>query len=164
MKELKTGFWSRYFVLFFLSVFLIRCFLIDVMLVKGSSMKGLYDDGDMVLITKICDVEMIKRYDVVIIKRDDVLFDRYFVKRVIGLPGESIQIRDGIIFINGNPLDDMADKVEYSGIASSELYLGEDGFFLLGDNSSESQDSRYEWFGIVKASQIVAKPICVVWG
>ena len=81
------------------------------------------------------------------------------VKRVIGLPGEEVQIIDGFIYIDGQKLDAENDlsRVVLAGLAENPVTLGEDEYFLLGDNRDGSEDSRFANIGNVKRSQIQGK-------
>lgn len=83
----------------------------------------------------------------------------YYVKRVIGVPGDTIQIKNGEIYLNGIIYRDAAnyDKIEDSGIAENEILLGEDEYFVLGDNRNNSEDSRSSNVGIVLKDYIIGK-------
>ena len=76
------------------------------------------------------------------------------------MPGEKITIRKGRVYVNGKILKDdplLNDKMHYSGIAKNGVELGEDEYFVLGDNRNNSHDSRYEQVGVVKKSDIIGK-------
>ena len=79
------------------------------------------------------------------------------VKRVIGLPGETVQITGGYIYIDGELLeaDDGLNEVSLAGLAEHPITLGEDEYFLLGDNRDSSEDSRFINIGNVKREQII---------
>ena len=81
------------------------------------------------------------------------------MKRVIGLPGETVQIIGGLVYIDGAPLEDESGlgQVSLAGRAGSPITLGEDEYFLLGDNRDSSEDSRFANVGNVKADQIQGK-------
>ncbi len=83
----------------------------------------------------------------------------YYTKRVVGLPGESVQIIDGKLYIDGALLEegDTFDLMEDAGIASSSISLGENEFFVLGDNRNNSEDSRSADIGIVRKDWIIGK-------
>lgn len=125
--------------------------------VKGSSMKESYLDSDVVLIEKM-NLE-IERFDVVAIsaEKDGVKGD--IIKRVIGLPNETVLIKDGLVYINGKLLKgDIPIDIKYGGLADQPFLLGNDEYFVMGDNRNESEDSRYEWLGAVKKNKILGKP------
>ncbi len=83
----------------------------------------------------------------------------YYVKRVVALPGEKVQIREGRLYINGVLADeeDQYDKIAEPGIAENEITLGQDEFFVLGDNRNNSEDSRSGNIGPVKRDTITGK-------
>ena len=125
--------------------------------VAGQSMMPLLNSGDVVLVNKlIYDFWKPQRLDVVVFERED---KRAFVKRVIGLPGETVQIQGGYVYVNGERLeaDNGLDQVSLAGLAESPVKLGEDEYFLLGDNRDSSEDSRFANVGNVKEEQILGK-------
>ncbi len=83
----------------------------------------------------------------------------YYLKRVVGLPGERIQIIGGYVYIDGELLDegDTYDKISDPGIAENEVILGSDEYFVLGDNRNSSEDSRSGNIGPVKKETIAVK-------
>ena len=124
-------------IFLFIAVLLFRTFVFDVVTVSGESMETSFFDGD-VLVVK-ADVSEIKRYDVVTAKAERLPV----IKRVIGLPGEIVQIKDGAVFINDEKLEGQYDFFTAdAGVASEAYALGEDEYFLMGDNRAKSADSR----------------------
>lgn len=125
--------------------------------VEGSSMETTLENGDQLIVENISyyfhDPE---RFDVVVFPFND---DVNYIKRVIGLPGEIVQIRDGAIYINGEFLEEKygREDIEDPGIASQEIVLGPDEFFVLGDNRNASVDSRKEEVGLINRSAIKGK-------
>lgn len=134
---------------------ILKLFFCDYMIINGSSMSDAYRNGDIVLLEK--QFKDLKRYDVVIVKVNNAEMKGKIIKRVVGLPTETVQIVDGYVFINGIRLeDDVVDiKMEYAGIASDEIMLAGNEYFLLGDNRNESNDSRY--LGTVSKEQILGR-------
>lgn len=124
-------------------------------IVNGSSMEPNYHNGDLLILKKdeCKDTIDVNRYDVVVIRQEY----NYIIKRVIGLPGETIQIQGGKIYINGEFLEEYygKEKIEDPGLASNPVTLGEKEFFVLGDNRNDSSDSRV--FGAFDFEQIVGK-------
>ena len=83
----------------------------------------------------------------------------YYVKRVIGVPGDKVQIRDGVVYVNGEPFEEKIDTAAVldAELAADEITLGEDEYFVLGDNRNNSEDSRYANIGNVKKEYIIGK-------
>ena len=86
-----------------------------------------------------------------------------FVKRIVGLPGETVQIINGIVYINGEPLegDNFYSGITSAGIAAQQIFIPEGYFFVLGDNRSNSQDSR-NW-GLLNRREIIGRIYFSVW-
>ena len=133
------------------SILIVRCFVCDLIVVKGDSMLPGFSDKDIVLITKIR-LEY-KRFDVIVINTDVGCI----IKRIIGLPGETVQIKNGAVYIDDCLLvDDYVDGLmSYAGIAAEPIVLHENEYFVLGDNREISNDSRNEIVGIINGKQIV---------
>ena len=87
--------------------------------------------------------------------------DVYYIRRIIGLPGETLQIMDGVIYINGVPLKEKlsVDPIANPGLARSQVVLGEDEYFVLGDNRNESSDSREPIIGNIRGEDIIGRAI-----
>ncbi len=125
--------------------------------ISGQSMTPALSGEDIVLMNRlIYDLGEPGRFDVVVFARED---HKTNVKRVIGLPGETVQITGGTVYIDGKPLaaDDSLRYVALAGLAENPVILGEDEYFLLGDNRDSSEDSRFANIGNVKRSQIMGK-------
>ena len=100
-----------------------------------------------------------KRDDVIVFRSNNSANASVYIKRVIGLPGEKIQIRDGQILIDGVTYMEQKDlpSIAYAGLAEREITLASNEYFVLGDNRNNSADSRYSDIGNVKRGQIVGK-------
>ena len=126
----------------------------------GQSMEPTLASGDRVLTNRlIYHMTSPKRGDLVVFKPNGNENSHYYIKRVIGLPGEGIQIVDGFIYINGEVLVEEIkfDKMEYAGTAEEEITLGENEYFVLGDNRNASEDSRNAEIGMIKKQDIASK-------
>ena len=83
---------------------------------------------------------------------------RYYIKRIIGEPGDTIQIQDGVVYVNGDALESAnRESIENAGLAEEPVTVGEDEYFVLGDNRNNSEDSRYASIGNVKKEDIAGK-------
>ena len=104
----------------------------------------------------------IKRGDIIVFRPPEGVTDKeYLIKRVIGLPGETIKIEDGIVFIDGKELKE--DYVYYNNYYSCESYIvPENSYFVLGDNRAESFDARYWGNKYVDRKSIIGKAVCRV--
>ena len=145
-------------VVIVLAIFLVQM-LGRRLTVEGHSMEPALNAGDVVLLNHLSYHFLeIDRFDVVQFESDETNRKTY-VKRVIGLPGEKIQIRDGSIYISGELLDLGEDAVSYTvpGLAENTITLKEDEYFLLGDNGDSSEDSRFAVVGNVHRDQILGK-------
>ena len=80
-----------------------------------------------------------------------------YIKRVVATPGDSVQIIDGYLYVNSALVKDSFDKIADPGIAEEKLYLGEDEYFVLGDNRNNSEDSRSGTVGTIHRSQIIGR-------
>lgn len=134
--------------------------------VDGSSMNPTLEDGDNLWVDKLSyRFGNPKRFDVIIFNYDE---DTTYVKRIIGLPGETVRIdQDGHIFINDQLLKENYGKEVILptnlGRASQPVVLGEDEYFVLGDNRNNSQDSRWADVGNVNRKDIVGKVILRIY-
>ena len=134
----------------------------------GQSMEPTLASGDRVLtnrlIYKLTDP---KRGDLIVFKPNGNENSHYYIKRVIGLPGETIQIIDGFIYINGERLKEGYGKeiidLNHLGAVEYPVVLGKDEYFVLGDNRNNSSDSRYPMVGNVKKDDIVGKAFFRIW-
>jgi signal peptidase I len=142
----------------------IETFVVQTVTVVGPSMESTLSDGEIVLINKLqYKLGTVLRYDVVAYKSVDS-DDYYDIKRVYGLPGETVRITDGHIYINGEMLND-APVTQYilsDGVAANEITLGSDEYFVLGDNVNNSEDSRFSNVGNVSASEIKGKVVYLI--
>lgn len=146
----------------FAVVFLITHFIGQRTVVSGSSMEDTLSDGDNLIVDKISyrfhDPE---RFDVVVFPYQ-YEEDTYYIKRIIGLPGETIYIdADGIIYINGKVLEESygTEVINVPGprFENGEILLGPDEYFVLGDNRNNSTDSRFEQVKNINGDDIIGK-------
>ena len=166
-KEKRTdGVYREIFSMMFYLIFVVAATLLIIRFVgqrtevSGSSMENTLSDGDNLIVDKISyrfhDPE---RYDIIIFpyKYEE---DTYYIKRIIGLPGEHVRIDDsGNIYINGKVLKESYGRevIQDPGIARDEITLGEGEYFVLGDNRNNSSDSRDPSVGIIQKKDIIGR-------
>ena len=128
--------------------------------VVGDSMNPVCTNQEKLTVNKLCYLlGSPDRYDIVAYRSVDTPDAYYDIKRVIGLPGETVQIRDGKLYIDGSERTDLPfnDYIFTAGLAESEVKLGDDEYFLLGDNVNNSEDSRFLKVGNVKKAEILGR-------
>ena len=126
----------------------------------GNSMSPVLLSGQEVLIDRFTYfVSDPKRDDVIVFLPNGNENSHMYVKRVIGTPGDTVLIKDGMIYVNGEIYDrnGLFDRVEDGGIAENGLALGDNEYFVLGDNLNDSEDSRSGNVGTVKKDYILGK-------
>lgn len=151
----------------FLSAAIIRAFVFQPFVVEGSSMERSYHNGEYLFVEKVS-------YKIKTPKRGDTVVFRYprdtrynYIKRIVGLPGENIQIKDGNVFINGDQLHEeyifpgQDTVVDGNKELNYEISLDDDQYFVLGDNRQHSSDSR-EW-GPLDKKYIIGRSTLVLY-
>lgn len=170
LKEILTT--SLYLLFVLMLTYLFITYVSQRTNVSGSSMENTLHDADSLMVDKISyRFNEPERFDIVVFPPPVAYVDEdtFYIKRIIGLPGETIQIDgDGVIYIGDSadtlkPLDESYGRevIEYAGIASAPYTLGEDEYFVMGDNRNDSTDSRA--FGPVKGEDIVGKAWIRIW-
>ena len=135
-------------------VILIRTFIITPVRVDGASMNKTLENGQILLLYKL---GSIKRFDIVVL--DEEIEDEIIIKRIIGMPNDTVEIKNGKIYVNDEEIEE-----EYAYGQTSDydkITLKDDEYFILGDNRPISKDSRY--FGPVKEDEIIGKIIFRLW-
>lgn len=159
MHKKAAVFWEYviYFLILVFVLFIAPEFLVEKVLVDGSSMECSLYDGEQVLIEKISrNFDGPDRFDVVVFTKNHGTYKKTYVKRVIGLPGETVQIDGSRIFIDGKELkeDFGKDPIDSAGIAAEPIELQAGEYFVLGDNRRVSVDSRNSAVGAVKSDEL----------
>jgi len=144
------------YIIIIVVVVLLRVFIVTLVRVNGTSMNPTLEDKEVILLVKA--TKYFKDYDrfqIVVVKEGN----SYIIKRIIGLPGETIECIDGLIYIDGKLLEDLYGD----GITSNftEVNLDNDEYFVMGDNREVSQDSRV--IGPVKKSTIKGYAYLIVY-
>ena len=158
LKEILST--SLYLLSVLIVTYLIITFVGQRTEVNGSSMESTLQHGDNLIVDKITyRFSDPKRFDIVVFPFQ-YEEDTYYIKRIIGLPGEIVQIdTDGVIYINGEVLHESygLEVIKDPGRAIEPITLGEDEYFVMGDNRNNSTDSRTELVGNVKRSELIGK-------
>lgn len=149
-----------YILVLILLTFLLLEFVGQRTRVHGSSMEPALSNGDQLIVDKISyRFHEPNRYDIIVFpyQHED---NKYYVKRIIGLPGENVRIdKSGTIYINGEVLEESygLESIEDPGIAEGGITLGTGEYFVLGDNRNNSTDSRFEDVGLIDRDIILGK-------
>lgn len=160
--------WGSYIIII-IGVILIRTYIVTPVVVRGDSMYSTLEDGEVLFLSKInYRIEDIDRFDIVVVKDID---DDLIIKRIIGLPGDSVEYKDGILYINNEEIkEDYTDyemedfnvdsickitNINCNGIIPKDMYL------VLGDNRKVSADSRVK--GLINKEQILGKTVFRIW-
>lgn len=153
--------WIVEIALVVLAAYLIIEYAVEKTTMMGVSMNTTLNDGDKIIINKLAYLRSEpKRYDVVVFSQSKSGHGYHNIKRVIGLPGETVEITNGAVYINGKILEEDMEELEamrVAGLADKPMVLGENEFFVLGDNRNYSEDSRFANIGIVVKSDIIGK-------
>lgn len=152
--------WLVYILILIGLTYLIITYVGQRTRVSGHSMETTLSDGDNLIVDKLSyRFKDPKRYDIVVFpyKYEE---NTYYIKRIIGLPGETVQVIDGYAYIDGQQLtSDIygAEIMDSPGIAAEPITLGEDEYFVLGDNRNHSSDSRDPSVGILHREDLIGK-------
>ena len=164
MKEIikELAGWLLYIVLIIAFTWFVVTFVGQRTEVSGSSMETTLSDKDQLIVDKMTyRFRDPKRYDIVVFPYQ-YQDNTYYIKRIIGLPGETVQILSGMVYIDGMRLDEHYGNeiMENPGIAEEPLTLGEDEYFVLGDNRNNSRASDV---GLIHRKDLIGRAWIRVW-
>lgn len=167
MKEIikELAGWLLYIVLIIALTWIVVTFVGQRTEVSGSSMETTLSDKDQLIVDKMTyRFRDPKRYDIVVFPYQ-YQDNTYYIKRIIGLPGETVQILSGMVYIDWMRLDEHYGNeiMENPGIAEEPLTLGEDEYFVLGDNRNNSSDSRASDVGLIHRKDLIGRAWIRVW-
>ena len=171
--------WVESIIIAFVLAMVIRTFLVQAFKIPTGSMRTTLLEGDLILVNKFIYGAKIPFTDLNLPavrspRRGDVVVFIYpenpkkdFIKRLVAVEGETVEIGNGTIFINGQPLQDtvFSQKYYYNrgefGQEGQKIVVPKNSIFVLGDNSASSQDSRF--WGFVPRKNILGKAILIYW-
>jgi len=171
--------WGESIVIAFLLAMVIRVFVIQAFKIPTGSMRMTLIEGDIILVNKFIygakipftnyrlpAVRQPKRGDIIVfVYSEDRKKD--FIKRLVGLPGETVEIKNGSVYINDKPLLDSNFSTRYYynrgeyGQEGKKIVVPKDCYFVMGDNSASSLDSRY--WGFVPYKDVLGKALIIYW-
>lgn len=149
------------YILFVVIVLVIALYVIGLQQVVGDSMEPTLKNGDILIINKLS--KEYKRGDIITFLYGDI---KYLVKRVIGLPGEYVEIKENNIYINGEVIEDYVDATGMKDFDLKNLgydKIPEGYYFVIGDNRGNSLDSRNYKVGLIKKEDIIGKKLLRLW-
>jgi signal peptidase I len=171
--------WTESIIVAFLLAMVIRAFLVQAFKIPTGSMRMTLLEGDLILVNKFIYGAKVPFMNLRLPalrepKRGDVLVfiypedkDKDFIKRLAGLPGETVEIKGGSIYINDKPAQEpVFNRIYYYnrgdfGAEGQKIIVPKDSYFVLGDNSASSKDSRY--WGFVPKDNLLGKALIVYW-
>ena len=167
-KVLREVFsWVIYLGIVVCATYLIVTFVGQRTRVSGNSMQPTLQNEDNLIVDKLSyRFRAPKRFEVVVFPYRG-MENTYYIKRIIGLPGETVQIVDGFIYINGEKLEEgygleSIDADKY-GTAANPVVLGEDEYFVMGDNRNASADSREPQVGFFHEDEFIGRAWSRIW-
>ena len=157
---------SIYLLLVFCAAYLIVTYVGQRTQVSGSSMETTLSDGDHLIVDKISyRFEDPERFDIIVFPYQYDT-DTYYIKRIIGMPGETVQIDDsGNIYVDGELLEEAYGRevIQNQGRANDPILLGDDEYFVMGDNRNNSSDSRDPSVGNIHRKDIIGRAFIRIW-
>ncbi len=157
--------WILYIAIILGVTYLIITYVGQRTKVSGDSMESTLHTGDNLIVDKLSyhfrDPE---RYEIIVFPYR-YESDTYYIKRIVGMPGETIQIKEGYLYINGERSKEQygLERMDSAGIAAEEIVLAEDEYFVLGDNRNNSSDSRDPSVGVLKREEIIGRAWIRIW-
>ena len=144
------------FLIVLTAIIITRLFFFSPIRVNGTSMYPTLQDKEFMILNKISLKQGINRFDIVVVQDNN---NKYIIKRVIGLPGESVMYKDNKLYINGKVVEDNYSKTTTNDF--DNVVLGENEYFVIGDNRTVSKDSRI--IGPVNIKNIKGKTNLIIF-
>lgn len=149
--------WTRTVLFALVFAILLRVFVFEFVVVEQSSMYPTLQENDKLCVLKVVYlVSDAKRGDIVVLKISET---KNYVKRIIGLPGQSIEVKDSRVYINDERIDEdyLSQDLEYSDYPKTQI--PENFYFVMGDNRVYSIDSRNPTIGFIDEDDLIGKVI-----
>lgn len=169
-KRKKGNVWVEWFIVVAVAIsaaLLVRAYVLQQFAVEGDSMKSTLHTGDRVLVNKLSyRLHDPRRGDIVVLKTLESADERDLIKRVVALPGETVEYRDCVLLVDGvvvvEPyLDPLIVNAPNCGPAQTPLVVPEDAVFVMGDNRPGSKDSRV--LGAISYDDLIGRAFVVIW-
>lgn len=144
---------------FAIGCILVYYFMTSIVCV-GQAMEPSINSGDQVLVNRfVYSLMAPKTGDVIVFKPNGNENAHYYMRRVIGVPGDTVQVKEGFIYVNGDLFETGIgnEQMDYAGLAEEEIKLGKNEYFVLGDNRNASEDSRNVDIGNINRNDIYGK-------
>lgn len=157
---LEVFIWVAQIAVVIFLAYIIVYYCVEKTNVIGSSMESTLAANDPIIINKFAyRISDPKRFDVIVFKQSGKEHSFYNIKRIIGLPGETVLIKDGNIYINGEMIEEysIVEPMINYGLAGEEISLEDNEYFVLGDNRNNSEDSRFASIGNITRDEIIGK-------
>lgn len=157
VKEIFSWlFWL--FASMLLAVVTVFCIGMKTSVIGPSMEPSLYNGQGIFLNRIVYKVTSPRKGDVIVFLPNGNEKSHYYVKRVVGVPGDTLYIKNGLLYVNDETVEEyFNDRIAEPGLLESEVILGEDEYFVIGDNCNNSEDSRSANIGTVKKSYIIGK-------
>lgn len=153
--------WIKALLVALILAWILRSLVIQPYRVEGSSMEANLHDGERLFINRLVHrLRPPQRGEVVVVDLPDE--DITIIKRIVGLPGESVEIKDDAVYIDGQALSEPYLTQTTQGVYE-RVQIPAGHFFVLGDNRGDSRDSRSMSVGFVAAKQIKGQAVCIYW-
>ena len=152
------------YIIFIVVILVIAVYVVGLQQIVGPSMTPTLRNGDIVILDKLSyRFSEIKRDDIVALYYADT---KFLVKRVVGLPGETVEFKDNKLYINGEEVEDPYPSTETDDFSITNIghtKIPGDSYFVMGDNRANSLDSRYNEVGVIKKNKIMGRARLVIW-
>jgi signal peptidase I len=159
--------WAETIVVALVLALVIRAFFLQVFWIPSGSMENTLDIGDRIVVNKVVyNFHPPKRFEIIVFRAVPAMGEekKDLIKRVVGLPGETLELKDGILAINGEPVEypaGMKETMNQDYANFGPIDIPADSYFVMGDNRGASADSRY--WGFLPKKNLIGKAFLRIW-